>query len=794
MKIDLNNKEFKKAFDLVNKTNQSFFLTGKAGTGKSTFLKYIANNVKKNIVVVAPTGIAAINVGAVTIHSFFQFPLRPLLPEDDGIKSFDRKSEKRKLISSLETLIIDEVSMVRADLIDGIDCSLRKNGGDPNLPFGGKQIVLVGDVYQLEPVASKESGEQKILKQLYKSNHFFNAEVLKEMKLYTIVLKEPYRQSDNEFINLLDSIRINQISQNDLDKINRHLISESKVDDYDFALTLTTTNDLAEEVNFSRLGKISKPSFTYTAKVSGAFDENKYPTESELTLKEGAQVIFLKNDIEKRWVNGTIGIICQLSNRLIKVKLQDNTIHQVEPAEWENINYNYNIKKKKIEQEVEGTFEQYPLKLAWAISIHKSQRMTFDKVIIDFGTGAFASGQAYVALSRVTSFTGLYLKQKINPNDIYVDTEIETFAKKYVDFVNKIEKEPYDSETFFNRGIERHNLKDYTGAIEDYTKTLKINPKHADAYNNRGASKANLGEYSEAIKDFTKAIKINPLFAIAYLNRGLMLINKFECERDRIRNSPIEYEYTDFPESYPHYLCEQAIKDFTKAIKIDPAIAETYYNRGLARCYISTYSQVKKAIIDFTKAIEVNPYFAKAFYYRGLAKGRVSDRKAREAIKDFTKALIINPSDSEAYYARGIGMIMLGQYKEAVEDFTKAIENEPSNTYYYDFRGLANLYLREAMMKDLDLFIYGDNNGDNNGYNAWPGGFELCQEAINDFTKVIEDNPNNAEAYGNRGFAKLGLGDKTGGKDDFMTAFEIDPEYFAGYTIDMSYLIRLPTP
>jgi len=433
MTLDTNNIEFQTALELIQETNQSFFLTGKAGTGKSTFLKHIVETVSKDFVVVAPTGIAAVNVGGVTIHSFFQFPLRPLLPEDEDIKIFWKDSEKRKIISGMDTLIIDEISMVRADLIDGIDYSLRKNGGNPNLPFGGKQVVFVGDIFQLEPVTIKNTGEQKIISEIYGSSYFYNAKVFERVSLFTVELQKVYRQTDSSFISLLDKVRVKEISQTDLNLINTRVFSQSELNKKDFAITLTTKNDLADTVNFKKLTELKTDQFTYNAEVSGEFEESKYPTEPELSLKVGAQVIFIKNDTDKRWVNGTIGQVCGLTDTEIKVKLKDGEIYSVEKRIWENIKYQYNKEKKKIEQEIVGTFKQYPLKLAWAITIHKSQGLTFDRVVVDFGSGTFASGQAYVALSRATSFEGLFLKQKLNSTDIYVDDEIKEFAKTFND-------------------------------------------------------------------------------------------------------------------------------------------------------------------------------------------------------------------------------------------------------------------------------------------------------------------------------------------------------------------------
>ncbi len=433
MKLDTNNKEFQTALELIQETNQSFFLTGKAGTGKSTFLKHIVDTVAKNFIVVAPTGIAAVNVNGVTIHSFFQFPLRPMLPEDEDIKIFWKDSEKRKIISAVDTLIIDEISMVRADLIDGIDYSLRRNGGNPNIPFGGKQVVFVGDIFQLEPVTINNSSEQKIINEIYGSAYFYNAKVFEKVNLFTVELQKVYRQKDSTFISLLDKVRLKDITQSDINSINTRVCTQAELNKNDFAITLTTKNDLADAANFRKLGELETTPFCYSAEVSGEFEESKYPTEPELTLKVGAQVIFIKNDTDKRWVNGTIGQVSELTDTGIKIILKDGSIHSVEERVWENVKYQYNKEKKKIEQEIVGTFKQYPLKLAWAITIHKSQGLTFDRVVIDFGNGTFASGQAYVALSRATSFEGLFLKKKMNTTDIYIDDEIKDFAKTFND-------------------------------------------------------------------------------------------------------------------------------------------------------------------------------------------------------------------------------------------------------------------------------------------------------------------------------------------------------------------------
>jgi ATP-dependent exoDNAse (exonuclease V) alpha subunit len=472
MGIQLDNKEFQDALTLIQNTNKTFFLTGKAGTGKSTFLKHITKTVSKQIIVLAPTGIASVNVKGMTINSFFLFPLRPLLLDDSDIKIFAKGSLKRDLIEAMDTLIIDEVSMVRADVIDAIDSSLRKNGGDKDLPFGGKQVVFVGDVFQLEPVASNKNGEEEIIKRFYNNPYFFNAKVFEEIKLITIELLKVYRQNDTDFINLLDKVRINEIDSIDLLKLNNRLIANDELEREEFIITLSTTNYIADQVNQQKLAEIKKRQYSYEAQVTGQFESNRYPTDLELNLKVGAQIVFIKNDIDKRWFNGTIGKIKNLSENEITVILENGDFYTLEKEIWENTKYKFNRILNKIESEVTGAFKQYPLKLAWAITIHKSQGLTFDKVIIDFGSGAFAFGQAYVALSRSKTINGLFLRRKIVAKDIKVSRAVKEFAKSYNDekaikeFIPKNSESPDEKKIVQNIFINNPEL--FTQLVSKY--------------------------------------------------------------------------------------------------------------------------------------------------------------------------------------------------------------------------------------------------------------------------------------------------------------------------------------
>jgi len=415
--------EFREAFELLENSREHIFVTGKAGTGKSTLLEYFRMNTKKNVVVLAPTGVAAIKVRGQTIHSFFRFPPRLILEEHI------RRLNKGDLMERIDAVIIDEASMVRADLLDGIDCSLRLNRDVYNEPFGGARILLFGDLFQLPPVVNQEFKE--ILKQKYKSPYFFSAKVFDEISLRVISLSKIYRQKDEKFINLLNKVRENKCSKDDLSVLNERVSSEIS-DVPEGVVTLTATNNVANTLNQKRLAQISREEFMYSAEVEGEFKDKEYPTEKDITLKTGAQVIMLKNDPKKQWVNGTICEIVELSDGVIRVSI-DHTICDVPKTTWEKVRYAYNKKTGRIEEEIVGSFKQYPIKLAWAITIHKSQGQTFDDVVIDIGGGAFAHGQTYVALSRCRALEGIHLKRPIAQSDIIFDNKIYDFMSKIND-------------------------------------------------------------------------------------------------------------------------------------------------------------------------------------------------------------------------------------------------------------------------------------------------------------------------------------------------------------------------
>ena len=635
--IDTDNKEFQDALNLIQYTRQSVFLTGKAGTGKSTFLKYICENTRKKHVVLAPTGIAAINAGGSTLHSFFKLPFYPLLPDDPNfslqggrIHEFLKyRSAHRKLIKEVELIIIDEISMVRADIIDFVDRVLRIYSNNMREPFGGKQILLVGDVYQLEPVI--KSDEREILNRFYPSPFFFSARVFNEIDLVSIELKKVYRQTDKVFVSVLDHIRNNTAGAADLQLLNTRYNTRIEESEEDMYITLATRRDNVDFINEKKLAELPGDSVIFRGEITGDFPESSLPTQKDLELKVGAQIIFIKNDYERRWVNGTIGVISAIDEEgTIYVLTDDGKECDVNKDCWRNIRYVYNEKEKKIEEEELGVFTQYPIRSAWAITIHKSQGLTFSRVVVDFSGGVFAGGQAYVALSRCTSLEGIQLKKQISRGDIFVRQEIVDFA------------------TRFNNQL----------AIEKALKQAQADIQYAEA-----VKQFDNGNFEEFLEQFFLAIHsrydIERPVVKRFIRKKLGIINKLKEENVAIKRKMEEQRAN--------------LKKYAKE----------YYVMG-NQC-ITHAHDLRAALANYDKALELDPKMVDAWVRKGLTL--FEDNKIPEALGCLNEAVRLSPRAFKPRYNRGKIHLQLNHIEEGIADLEKACSIKPEHDKSHELLG-----------------------------------------------------------------------------------------------------------
>jgi len=582
-----------------------------------------------------------------------------MLPDDPDLslshgrifEFFKYPKEKRKIIAEVDLIIIDEISMVRADIIDCVDRILRVYSGNMRLPFGGKQLLFVGDVFQLEPVVP--SDQKEILSLFYASPFFFSARVFKDINLVPIELQKVYRQTDSVFINILDRIRNNAARKQELDTLNGRYFPSFEPQNEDMYITLATRRDQVDFINEKKLAELPGEEYVSVGKIEGDFPESSLPTQLNLSIKEQAQVIFIDNDYERRWVNGTIGMVSGIDeNGNVYVLLESGVEHLVEPTSWRNYKYKYNEKEKRIEEEIVGTFEQLPIRLAWAITVHKSQGLTFSRVVVDLTGGVFAGGQTYVALSRCTSLEGLVLKSKISSRDIFIRKEIVEF-----------------SQIFNNQALIEKSIKE----------------SEAELQYGRAAQGFRQGNMKEAVEAFAAAVSKrneldNPMVQ-RLLRLKLQALNSQKAQIKALREELHSLRETQKEYAHEYYLmgnecitkahdANAAIRCFDKALNLNPNYVEAWVRKGVTLLDIG---EDYDAQVCLNKAVKLSPKSFKARYNRGkcLLKLKYYD----EAILDFQQAVSIKPKHaaSHEYLAEGFRAIGEDELAQRHQDIADAL-------------------------------------------------------------------------------------------------------------------------
>ena len=684
--IDLNNPEFQDAWDVLQHTHRSVFLTGKAGTGKSTFLRFIRDNTKKKTVVLAPTGIAAVNVGGQTMHSFFKIPFKPMLPDDPDYSNPARMrkmlrytKEKVKLIRELELIIIDEISMVRADIIDFVDRVLRVYSGNMREPFGGKQLLLVGDIFQLEPVVTHDMRD--ILRRYYRNFFFFNARAFDQINLVAIELRKIYRQSDTDFIALLDRVRINRATNADIARLNKRCNIDYQEVSGNFAITLATRRDTVDSINDEHMKALKTPEYVYEGTIEGDFPENSLPTALNLVLKEGAQVIFIRNDKQGRWCNGTIGIVTRLSDNSVFVALETGEEMRVEWEVWENMQYTYNEKEKKVEEKVLGSFSQIPIKPAWALTVHRSQGLTFNHVVIDFAGGAFTGGQTYVALSRCTSLEGITLLKPLSERDIIVNMAVVEFSRLFNN--RQIINEAMEQERanqLYRRAVHAFDNQEFEDCVNYFSEAMKIKDNlQNDAVKRLISSKLNIFKRQirtiERLKQVIESQKKTlQELALEYASMGDQAL--------ALDDSGVVGEgSTPYGKRLDDIAIRSAMANYNKALRIMPDCNPAMI--GKARL-LMTLDQLESAEEELKNALELdkNNYLA----HMTMAKLMEQFKDVPEAIKSYKRAAKADKKRPEPHERlqtiyENIGFEDLAEEEQEIaERLRKAIYKSKSNS------------------------------------------------------------------------------------------------------------------